>query len=718
MDCGPTCLRMIAAHYGRNIAIDELRRLSANGRQGSNLMSLSAAAEAVGFRTLGVKLSVDQIDSELSLPCIAHWNNYHFVVILSAGRRYIRVADPAFGVITYTRQEFAGYFQREEGEGRLLLLETAPGFHMPQDPKADGNSGKKMGFAFLSKYLFRYKRLMLQLMVGLLAGSLLQFLFPFLMQSIVDTGVQNRDVDFIYLVLMCQLMLFFGRTTIDVIRNWILLHMSTRINISMVSDFFAKLMRLPISFFDVKMTGDIMQRIGDHQRIESFMTSTALNLIFSIANLIVFSVILAGYSLSIFAVFVIGSLMYFFWITGFLKARAALDYKRFHQNARKQGKVIELINGMQEIKLHNAERMKRWEWERIQIGLFRLGIKGMRLGQLQNVGSGFINELKNILITFLSARLVIDGELSLGMMLSISYIIGQLNGPVTQLVGFTQNLQDARLSMDRLSDIHSRPEEEQSAGQMMPETGQGTELTLSGVTFCYPGKPTDTVLKDIQLTIPANKITAIVGASGSGKTTLMKLLLKIYEPDSGNVKLGSQDLSRISPAAWRRHCGVVMQDGFIFSDSIRGNIAVGVEQVDEVRLRYATEIANIRDFVDSLPLGFDTRIGMEGIGLSAGQKQRLLIARAVYKNPEYLFFDEATSALDTKNEKTIMDNLSEYCKGRTVVVIAHRLSTVKNADQIVVMNNGAIVEVSTHSELVARRGFYFELVRNQLELNN
>lgn len=717
MDCGPTCLRMVARYYGKSITLQQLRSLSKTTREGSSLLGISDAAEKIGFRTLGIKVSYEKLLEDAPLPCIAHWNQNHFVVIYKIKRDTIYIADPGHGLLKYSKEEFLKSWQSDHHEGILLLLEPTPEFS--EDDALSQDEKHKRGFSFLFRYLFKYKKLLTQLIIGLVAGSLLQLLFPFLTQSIVDIGVQHSDMHFIYLVLLAQLMLFVGRTTIEIIRSWILMHISSRINISLVSDFFVKLMKLPISFFDVKMTGDIMQRINDHHRIESFLTSATLNVLFSFVNLIVFSIVLAVYSLKIFAVFIIGSALYFLWITFFLKQRADLDYKRFSQNSQNQSKVMELITGMQEIKLHNAERQKRWQWENIQVRLFKINIKGLSLEQTQNAGSGLINELKNIFITFLSAKLVIDNSISLGTMLSISYIIGQLNSPIMQLVGFTQNLQDARLSLERLSEIHNKADEE-PVGQQDPniEIEKESPIRLNNVSFQYTGVYGDMVLKDLDLLIPQNKITAIVGSSGSGKTTLMKLLLKFYEPVSGEIKVAEQNLGSISAKAWRSVCGVVMQEGYIFSDTIANNIAIGVEDIDKKRLQQACSIANIKDHIESLPLGYNTKIGMDGIGLSTGQKQRILIARAVYKNPDYLFFDEATSALDATNEKIIMNNLDQFFKGKTVVVIAHRLSTVKNADQIIVLEKGKIVELGDHAQLTARKGSYYELVKNQLELGN
>ncbi len=717
MDCGPTCLRMVARYYGKSLTLQQLRSLAKTTREGSSLLGISDAAEKIGFRTLGIKVTYEKLVEDAPLPCIAHWNQNHFVVIYKIKKDVVYIADPGHGLLKYKKEEFLKSWQSDHHEGILLLLEPTPEFS--EEDELSGKAEKpKKGFGFLFRYLFKYKKLLTQLIIGLVAGSLLQALFPFLTQSIVDIGVQNSDMGFIYLILLAQLMLFLGRTTIEIIRSWILMHISSRINISLVSDFFVKLMKLPISFFDVKMTGDIMQRISDHHRIESFLTSATLNVLFSFVNLIVFSFVLAFYSMTIFIVFMIGSLLYFLWILFFLKQRADLDYKRFNQNSQNQSKVMELITGMQEIKLHNAERQKRWQWENIQVRLFRINIKGLSLEQTQNTGSGLINELKNILITFLSAKLVIDGSITLGVMLSISYIIGQLNSPIMQLVGFTQSLQDARLSLERLSEIHNKEDEETPEQESITEIESQSPIQLNKVSFQYTGVYGDMVLQDLDLLIPANKITAIVGSSGSGKTTLMKLLLKFYEPVSGEIKVAEQNLGAISAKAWRNVCGVVMQEGYIFSDTIANNVAIGVEDIDKERLRKACDVANIKEHIESLPLGYNTKIGMDGVGLSTGQKQRILIARAVYKNPDYLFFDEATSALDATNEKVIMNNLDQFFKGKTVVVIAHRLSTVKNADQIIVLEKGKIVELGNHTELTALRGSYYELVKNQLELGS
>jgi ATP-binding cassette subfamily B protein len=722
MDCGATCLRMIAKHYGKSYTLPELRTASFTTREGASLMGLSEAAENIGFHTLAVKVDFDKVEKEAPLPCIAHWNQNHFVVIYKIKKNKVYVADPAHGLITYTKQEFLKSWVSDANEtdgtkteeGVLLLLEPTVEFYN----KEDNEETDRSSFKYLYNYLFKYKKLVVQLAIALIAGSLLQFIFPFLTQSIVDIGVQNHDVKFIYLVLIGQLMVFFGRTSIDIIRGWILMHISSRINISLVSDFFIKLMRLPIAYFDVKMTGDIMQRIGDHYRIEQFLTGATLNTLFSMFNLFLFSGVLAWYNVKIFLVFIIGSVLYFFWITFFLKRRADLDFKRFNQSSQNQSKVMELVTGMQEIKLHNAERQMRWQWENIQVKLFKTSLQSLSLSQWQNSGSSLINELKNILITFLAAKLVLDGQITLGIMLSISYIIGQLNTPVIELVGFVQHWQDAKLSLQRLSEIHNRKDEEPVNNENETEIEHKEDIKFKDVNFKYDELQKDNILDQLSFTIPAKKVTAIVGSSGSGKTTLMKLLLKFYEPQNGEITIGINKLKNVSPKAWRNLCGSVMQEGFIFNDSIAKNIAVGADNIDKQRLKYAVTVANIREFIEELPLCYNTKIGMEGNGISTGQKQRILIARAVYKNPEILFFDEATSALDANNEKIIMNNLNEFYKDKTVVIIAHRLSTVKNADQIIVLEKGKIIETGNHIELTQKRGTYYELVKNQLELGN
>nr|WP_315170980.1 peptidase domain-containing ABC transporter [uncultured Flavobacterium sp.] len=717
-DCGPTCLKIIAKHYGKTLNIQDLRDHSETTRDGSNLLMLSDAAEKIGFRTIGVKRSILQFD-ELPLPCILHWNSGHFVVLYKIKKNKFYISDPAIGLIEYTKLEFLKFWIGNNAdettvEGIALLIEPTPKFYRSDFDLQDSNP---FGFNLLFKYVLPYKSFIIQLVIGLLAGSLLELIFPFLTQSIVDVGIQNQNIHFIYLILFAQLFLFFGKTALELIRSWILLHLSTRINISLISDFFIKLMNLPISFFDVRMTGDIMQRINDHHRIEKILTTSSLSVLFSLINMVIMGAVLAYYNLKIFAVFFIGSFCYFLWVILFLKRREKLDYKRFSEVSQEQSKVIELINGMQEIKLHNAEKQKRWGWEYVQARLFKVSMKGLILEQTQNIGSNFINEIKNIVIIFLSAKLVIDGQITLGMMLAISSIVGSLNGPILQLINFIREVQDAKISLARLSEIHDKEDETHQEETQTHDIPQAADIVLKDLSYKYIGSDLY-VLENLNLTIPANKVTAIVGTSGSGKTTLMKLLLKFYEPNSGEILVDKTPLKTIAQKTWRSHVGTVMQEGYIFNDSIANNIAIGVDIVNKERLVYASDVANIATFIQDYPLGYNTKIGMEGVGMSTGQKQRLLIARAVYKNPEMLFFDEATSALDANNEKKIMEKLDVFFKNKTVVVIAHRLSTVMNADQIVVLEKGKIVEIGNHQELVKLKGSYYELVRNQLQLGN
>ncbi len=713
-DCGPTCIKILAKYYGKLINTQELRDLSETTRLGSSLLGLSEAVESVGFKSLGVQLSFQKL-LEAPLPCIVHWNKNHYVVVYKIRKDIVHVSDPAHGLLTYTVKEFIKHWignnaDEETNEGIALLIEPTPKFY-----QSKFEEDEKFGFRFIFKYLIKYKKYIVQLIIGLLAGSLLQLVLPFLTQSVVDVGIKNQDINFVYLVLIAQLLLFIGKAALEIIRSWILLHLSTRINISLISDFFIKLMKLPISYFDVRMTGDLLQRINDHKRIERILTTSSLTVLFSFFNLIIFSLVLIYYSFQIFFIFLIGSVLYFAWVLYFFKRRKELDYKRFSEVSSEQSKVIELINGMQEIKLHNAEKKMRWNWEYVQARLFKVVTKSLALEQTQSVGSNFINELKNMLVTILSAKLVIDGNITLGMMMAISYIVGQLNGPIVQLISFLRDLQDAQISLDRLGEIHNMEDEEKEPLEKVRDISNNAEIFIKNISFRYTGG-LHPVIKDLSLVIPPNKTTAIVGVSGSGKTTLMKLLLGFYNLDKGEILVDNYNLKDISVKEWRKNCGVVMQEGYIFNDTIAKNIAVGEDYVDKEKLKYAIKIANISDYIDNLPLGYNTKIGSEGSGLSTGQKQRLLIARSVYKNPKFLFFDEATSALDANNEKTIMENLNTFFKDKTAVVIAHRLSTVKNAHQIVVLEKGKIIEKGNHKELTALEGAYYHLVKNQLNL--
>ncbi len=715
MDCGPTCLRIIAKYYGKQYSLQFLRERMYQTREGVSLNNISDTAESIGFRTLGAKISFDKMRDEVPLPCIAHWQQKHFIVIYKITKNKVFVSDPAHGLIVYNREEFVRFWHiPNEQQGVILLLEPAPEFYQAEDD----SKINKTGFKFLFTYLYSYKKYLVQLFLGMVLASILQLIFPFLTQSLVDFGINNQNIGFVYTILLAQLMLFFSRTAVEFIRSWILLHIGTRINISIISDFLIKLMRLPMGFFDTRMIGDILQRIGDHHRIESFLTDSTLSILFSMINLLVFGVVLAIYSLEIFGIFMVGSIIYIIWILFFMKIRRELDYKKFNQMSDNQSNLIHLINGMQEIKLNGAEKQKRWEWEHIQAKLFKVNVKSLSVNQYQQAGALFFNELKNILISFIAAKEVIEGDMTLGMMMAVTYIIGQLNAPIGQLIGFIHTAQDAKISLERLGEIHNKEDEEDPDDIKVSGLPADGTIRVEDLSFQYEGPDSEFVLKNLSLTIPQNKVTAVVGVSGSGKTTLLKLLLKFYKPTSGEIRLGDVSLENVHNKLWRDKCGVVMQDGYIFSDTITRNIALTDETVDQEKLLNAVRIANIREFIESLPLMYNTKIGGDGHGLSQGQRQRILIARAVYKNPEYLFFDEATSALDANNERMIMEQLEEFYQGRTVLVIAHRLSTVKRADQIVVLDRGKIVESGTHRELTQLKGSYYNLVKNQLELGS
>ena len=728
MDCGPTCIRMVAKHYGRNVNIELLRQQSQISKEGVSMLGIAEAAEKIGFNTKGVLLTYDELTREVQLPAILHWNQEHFVIITPNGNNKKReIADPGKGLLTLTREELCSSWlstrDEETGDrlGAALLLEPAQEFYRQAEQADDTGTaatGQKMGWGRLFGYLKQHRKYVLQVFLAMGIASLLQLVFPFLTQSIVDTGISTSNLTFIYIVLIAQLVLFFSRTMVEFIRSRILLYISTHINASILSDFWIKLMKLPISFFDTKMTGDIIQRLGDHKRIENFLTGSTLNVLFSLFNLVLYSVVLLLYDRTIFFIFVLASVLYFLWIRLFLKFRRTLDYKRFEISSKENTATMQLIYGMQEIKLNGAEQSKRWDWENIQARLFKIGFKSLSLSQYQQAGVFFINEGKNILITFFVAKAVVDHQLTLGAMIAVQYIIGQLNSPVEQLISFTQAAQDAKISLERLNEIHELDDEEPADKTFITQLPDDHSISIEHLTFQYPGAGNEPVLRDISMQFPREKVTAIVGMSGSGKTTLLKLLLKFYEPAAGEIKIGPASLRQYSPRSWRKRCGSVLQDGYIFNDSIAKNIAVSEEVPDRQKLLHACRVANILSFIESLPLGFNTRIGAEGNGISAGQKQRILIARAVYKDPDYIFFDEATNALDAKNKKVILENLSEFFRNRTVVVVAHRLSTVRNADHIIVLSDGQIAEQGTHDELVNRRGAYFGLIQNQLELGN
>lgn len=714
MDCGPTCVRMVARFYGRHYSAEHIRSLVGFSKEGASLYNLSEAAERIGFRTRGVRIGLDSLAREVQLPCILHWNQEHFVVLVKAGRGSFQVADPAVGLLRYTQVQFQERWVTigaDDISGIALLMEPSPNFY---NEEGDKENGLNWGLVF--RYLRQTRGRIMQVFAALLLTSMLQLIMPFLTQSVVDTGINTRNLQFVTIVLIAQLMLVFSRSVIDFIRSRLLLSVSMIVNLSVLSDFWIKVTKLPMAYFDSRHSGDTLQRLGDSRQIQNFLTGSALNTLFSMFSLVVFSIVLALYNMEIFLVFLGGSALYLFWIRTFMGVRRRLNYKTFHISARENNATLQLIQGMQELKLNQAEQAKRWEWENIQVGIFRLNVKTLNYNQLQQAGATLISQAKDIFILFVVAGEVIAGRLTLGEMLAIQYIIGQLSGPVDQLAGFLQSAQDAKISMERLGEVHGLDDEEKPGVRYSQVVPAEKDIRLRGVTFAYPGAGNEPVLKDINLDIPEGKVTAIVGMSGSGKTTLMKLLLKFYEGYEGSVTVGNANFALIAPSVWRRTCGAVMQEGFIFSDTVARNIAIGEEVVDYERLSDSCRAANILTFVESLPSGFNTLLGATGVGISQGQKQRMLIARAMYKDPGYIFFDEATNALDANNESAIVDNLDIFFKGRTVVTIAHRLSTVRYADKIVVMDDGRIVEEGDHESLTRQKGKYYELVRNQMEL--
>ncbi|ADB40214.1 peptidase domain-containing ABC transporter [Spirosoma linguale] len=711
MDCGPTSLLMIAQYYGKRFTLHKLKEKAGNNRAGVSISGLANAAESIGFKTLSARLPFDKFRELAPLPAIAYWQGRHFLVVYKTDRKFIYVSDPARGQLRYTHNEFKSGWVEQGDIGSVLFVEPTPAFYQYEEDKVTQDSG----WEYIFNYIKPFKGYIFQLFLGMLLGSLLMLVFPFLTQSIVDVGINTNNIGFVNLILLAQLMLTISRTSVEFIRSWLLLHISSRLSINILADFLIKMMKLPISFFDTKMTGDLLQRIGDHRRIESFLSSQTLSLIFSLFNLLIFSAIMIYYNLTIFGVFVAGSIIYMFWVLSFMNRRRRLDFRMFDQQSAAQSNIIQLITSISEIKQQNSERVKRWEWEHLQARQFRINLYKLSLNQIQDAGSMLINETRNIFITYLTVRSVMNGDITFGTMLSIQYIIGQLNGPILTFIGFMHSFQDAQISLERLQEIYKQPDEEPDPSSKITRLPADQSLSLDNISFSYPGIQ-QPVIESLSLYIPAGKTTAVVGSSGSGKTTLIKLLLKYYPPTSGEIRLGNVNLNSVSIRLWRDQCGVVLQDGVLFSDTIARNIAVADDEIDWERLEYACKTANIASFIETLPQSYRTKIGSEGQGLSQGQKQRILLARVVYRNPAIVILDEATNALDANNERTILANMNEFLHTKTVVVVAHRLSTVINADQIVVLNQGRIQECGTHDELILKHGAYFQLVRNQLSL--
>ena len=718
MQCGIACLQMICKHYGRDYSSDSLSELCVATTEGVSMLGISQAAERLGLHTVSGRVSMEQL-AAAPLPCILHWNQNHFVVLyrVKKGRKFF-VADPGKGLVTYRTEDFASHWistcSNNEEKGIAMFLEPTPAFY----EKNDDGMGEKRSFSFLMGYVKQYKRYFGQIVLGALLGSLLQLILPFLTQAIVDVGIEQKRLNIIYLILLGQLMLTISRTSVDFIRRWILLHIGMRINISLVSDFFIKLLKLPMGFFDTKLLGDLLQRMGDHNRVERFLTTQMINVAFSLLSFIVFGIVLLNYNLLIFFIFLTCSVIYAVWILFFLQRRKVLDYMLFEKQAINNNRTYQFISSMQEIKLQDCEMRRRYEWEDIQAELFDVNGKSLRLQQTQEAGGIFINEVKNIIITVVAATAVINGQMTLGMMLAVQYIIGQLNAPIEQLMGFLYSLQDVKISLERINEIHEKENEETDKEAHITYQEVDKSLYLKQVDFKYNPHNPQNVLEEVTFTIPEGKVTAIVGTSGSGKTTLIKLLLGYYPPMNGIISVGNTELRKYNMKWWRRQCGVVMQDGVIFSESIARNIAVSDGEIDINRLRQAAEIACIHDFIMGLPLKYNTKIGQDGVGLSQGQKQRILIARAIYKNPDFIMLDEATNSLDANNERAIVENLSSFYRGKTVIVVAHRLSTVKSADQIVVIEQGKVIETGNHEYLIGRKGAYWKLVKNQLEIGN
>ncbi|MBD5345672.1 MAG: peptidase domain-containing ABC transporter [Bacteroides sp.] len=716
MQCGVACLSMICSFYGKNYSQRSLSELCKPTVEGVSLLGIKRAAEYLGLTPDCYKMTLSELLNS-RMPCVLHWNQNHFVVLYKVSSRkkgLFYIADPAKGKIKCTSKDLMIHWlsvQREGQEkGIVMFFSPSERFGIVPDSNIDRRSIK-----FLMKYLKEYRKHLVLIVTGLITGCVLQLIIPFLTQLIVDIGIGNKDIRFIWLILTGELFIVFGRTATDFIRRWLQLHVSIRINLSLLRDFLVKLLKLPMSFFDTKFTGDILQRMADHGKVQSFLTDQVLNVSFSLLSLIILGIVLLLYNWVIFSVFMCGSMIYGCWLALFIKRRKILNNESFSISAKNHNITYQFITSMQEIKLQNCEQRRREEWEKIQADMFDVNMKSLKVNQIQEAGSVLINEIKNILITVLAASSVIEGEMSFGSMLAIQYIIGQLNSPVSQLMHFVYAVQDVNISLERINEIHDT-EEEEHRNKLVTRYNGPKDIILNEIDFKYDKNNPTKIIDRVSIMIPSGKVTAIVGASGSGKTTLLKLILGYYSVDSGCVRIAGRNIEDYSIKWLRNHCGAVMQDGVIFSESIARNIAVDDGKIDIKKLERAANIANIHEFIMSLPLRYNTIIGRDGVGLSQGQKQRILIARAVYKEPDFILFDEATNSLDANNERAIVENLIDFYHGRTVIVVAHRLSTVKNADQIIVLEKGRVVETGSHNDLIKMQGLYHKLVKNQLEL--
>lgn len=727
--CGIACIRVICKYYGKTFTEKYLAENSNRSKDGLSLLDISDIAESLGLRTAGVVITFEQLRSQAVLPCIINWNQNHFVVVYKIKKigniTKIYISDSAQGLLVYKKESFLKCWPKLENDewsesmpkfhsGIALLLEPTPEFY-EKDPE---QRKKTISFGYLFRYIKPYKKYIFQLLLSVIAGSLISLVFPFLTQAVVDKGIGSLDIHYVTVILFAQIALIIGQTSNNFVRSWLMLHITARIGITLMSVFLNKLLKLPLSFFESRKVGDILQRVGDYDRIQIFLTGSLLSISIAFVTFIIYGTVMASYNLTILIIFLIGSILHILWVLRFLKRRRKLDYMRFQEAAIKNSNMIHLINGMSDIRLNNAEKQKRWEWEDIEARIFKISIKGLTLGQFQEAGGVLIDQTKNIIMSFIAATLVISGDITLGMMVAIQYIIGQLNAPLSQVIQFTQSIQDAKISLERLDQIHSIPDEEPNRSSKIKEIPKNQDLIFTNVCFRYGGINSEMVLKNINITIPTKKITAIVGTSGSGKTTLIKLLLGFYLPTKGEILISKRPIQEYDLTNWRRKCSIVMQDGYIFPDTIANNIGLSSNTPDIKAVEKLLTMTNLADFVQSLPMGVHTLIGEDGHGLSKGQIQRLLIARALYKNSDYLFLDEATNCLDANNECILMDNLNKIFKDKTVIIIAHRLSTVKNADNIIVLEKGDIVESGTHEELIRNKKFYYQLVKNQLELGD